>query len=183
MKELRKLITSKKELKKAKYKDLLRLEKQKKEQINNLKSKLDNEERKEMKKKKDRVDKGKNKLIITKNKETDVLSKQINLHIKDIQRIQNSLSNMYSDVGRKNDEIKRLKERQVNTNKVIGVFKAVKVNNGSAPIGTSNTNKHDVALALLNLPSKPISLNTSMESTGMSMPGTMKKNILALNIL
>jgi len=90
----------KKELKKAKVKDKMRLEKKKKEEINYLKLKLDKEERKEMKKKKDRVEKGKFNLIIEKNKESDVLSKQINLHIKDIERIQNSLSNMYVDKGK-----------------------------------------------------------------------------------
>ena len=77
----------------------MRLEKKKKNEMNFLKLKLDKDEKKEVKKKKDRVEKGKFNLIIEKNKESDVLSKQINLHIKDIERIQNSLSNMYVDKG------------------------------------------------------------------------------------
>jgi hypothetical protein len=160
--------------------DESRLEKQKKELIRNLNHKLEKEEKNELKKKSDRIEKEQNKLIIEKNKETDILNKQINLHINDIVRIQNSLSNMYSDVGKKEDELKRLKERQRNTNKTLAAFKAIK--NSAQPM-SSSAGKHDLALALLNLPSKNLTLNSSMESTGMSKLSSMKKNIIALKYI
>ena len=161
--------------------DEARLEKQKKEKIRNLNHKLEKEEKGELKKKSDRIEKEQNKLIIEKNKETDILNKQINLHINDIVRIQNSLSNMYSDVGKKEDELKRLKERQRNTNKTLAAFKAIK--HSAQPSTPSLAGKHDLALALLNLPSKNLTLNSSMESTGMSKLSNMKKNIIALKYI
>ena len=45
------------------------------------------------------------------------------------------------------------------------------------------SNVHDLAKALLNLPSKTLTLNSSMESTGMSKISTMKKNIIALKFM
>ena len=79
------------ELIKLQKKDDERLEKTKKEMIKNLNNKIDINEHKEMRKIIERLDKEKNKLTISKNKETDILSKQINLHISDIVRIQNSI--------------------------------------------------------------------------------------------
>jgi hypothetical protein len=168
------------ELNKLVKHDEARLEKQKKELIRNLNHKLEKEEKNELKKKSDRIEKEQNKLIIEKNKETDILNKQINLHINDIVRIQNSLSNMYSDVGKKEDELKRLKERQRNTNKTLAAFKSIK--NSGQPMNSS-AGKHDLALALLNLPSKNLTLNSSMESTGMSKLSNMKKNVIALKYI
>ena len=72
--------------------------------LKNLNNKIDSTEMKEMKKITDRFDKERDKLIITRNKETDVLNKQINLHISDIVRIQNSISNMFIKIGATNDE-------------------------------------------------------------------------------
>ena len=161
--------------------DEARLEKQKKELIRNLNHKLEKEEKSELKKKGDRIEKEKNRLIIEKNKETDILNKQINLHMNDIVRIQNSLSNMYTDKGGKEDELNRLKERQRNTNKTISASKAINTNPGSNP--NNSAGKHDLALALLNLPSKNLTLNSSMESTGMSKFSSMKKNIIALKYI
>jgi hypothetical protein len=166
------------ELKSLVKHDEMRLEKTKNEQIRNLNNKLEKDEKQELKKKGDRIEKEKHKLIITKNKETDILSKQINLHINDIVRIQNSLSNLYTNTGSKEDEMKRLKERQRNTNKTLAAFKSIR--SYSTPQGN---NKHDLALALLNLPSKNLSLNSSMESTGMSKLSSMKKNIIALKFI
>lgn len=169
------------ELNKLVKHDELRLEKQKKELIRNLNNKLEKEEKVELKKKADRIDKEKNRLIIEKNKETDILNKQINLHINDIVRIQNSLSNMYTDIGKKEDELSRLKERQINTNKTIAAFKSISKNTSSGQNTTAG--KRDLALALLNLPSKNLTLNSSMESTGMSKFTSMKKNIIALKYI
>jgi hypothetical protein len=166
------------ELKSLVKHDEMRLEKTKNEQIRNLNNKLEKDEKQELKKKGDRIEKEKHKLIITKNKETDILSKQINLHINDIVRIQNSLSNLYTNTRSKEDEMKRLKERQRNTNKTLAAFKSIR--SYSTPQGN---NKHDLALALLNLPSKNLSLNSSMESTGMSKLSSMKKNIIALKFI
>lgn len=162
--------------------DELRLEKLKNEKIRNLNHKLEKDERYELKKKSDRIEKERNKLIISKNKQTDILSKQINLHINDIVRIQNSLSNMYTDIGKKEDELKRVKERQRNTNKTIAAFKSIK-SYSLPPVSNVSASKHDLALALLNLPSKNLSLNSSMESTGMSKLSNMKKNVIALKFI
>ena len=169
------------ELNKLVKHDELRLEKQKKELIRNLNNKLEKEEKVELKKKVDRIDKEKNRLIIEKNKETDILNKQINLHINDIVRIQNSLSNMYTDIGKKEDELGRLKERQINTNKTIAAFKSISKNTSSGQ--NISAGKRDLALALLNLPGKNITLNSSMESTGMSKFSSLKKNIIALKYI
>ena len=149
--------------------------------IKNLNNKIDTNEHKEMKKIIDRFDKEKNKLTISKNKETDILSKQINLHISDIVRIQNSISNMYLDIGKKEDELNRAKQRQRKTNQTIAAFKSIKSYSAS-PYSTS-INKRDIALALINLSGKTLTLNSSMESTGMTKFGSQKKNIIALKYM
>lgn len=166
------------ELKRLFKHDEQRLEKSKKDNLRNLNKKLEKDEKKELKKKSDRIEKEDHKLIINKNKETDILEKQINLHINDIVRIQNSLANMYIDTGKKSDELKRMKDRQRNTNKTLASFKAIK----SYSVPPTN-NKKDLALALLNLPCKNLSLNSSMESTGLSKLANMKKNIVALKYI
>ena len=169
------------ELKSLVKHDELRLEKNKNELIRNLNNKLEKDEKNELKKKSDRIEVERHKLIISKNKATDILNKQINLHINDIVRIQNSLSNMYSEIGKKESELKRTKERQRNTNKTIAAFKAIKPK--SVNHNSSSANKHDLALALLNLPSKNLSLNSSMESTGMNKSSFLKKYIIALKYI
>jgi len=88
------------ELKIVQKHDELRLEKNKDEAVKNLKNKLNKDTLKEVKKRKDRLDLEKFNLLIEKNKETDILSKQINLHIKDIDRIQKAISKMYDDIGK-----------------------------------------------------------------------------------
>lgn len=165
------------ELNKLVKHDEYRLDKLKGEKLRNLNNKLDKEEKTELKKKLDRIVKERNKLIIEKNKETDVLNKQINLHISDIVRIQNSLSNMYDDIAKKADELKRLKERQRNTNKTIADFKAIKA------FSQQTNSKREVAMALLNLPGRNFSLSSSMEMTGVSKMTNMKINILALKYI
>lgn len=87
------------EIKKAKKNDEIRLQNTKEWMIKNLKKKIEIEVKKEIKKKIDRNNLDEFNLLITKNKETDILSKQINLHINDIIRIQNSLTNYYLDKG------------------------------------------------------------------------------------
>lgn len=169
------------ELIKLQKKDDERLDKSKREMIKNLNNKINKNESLEKKKLIDHIDKEKNKLIIQKNKETDVLSKQINLHISDIVRIQNSLSNMYLNIGKKEDELNRLKERQRKTNETIATFKSIKSYSAS-PYSTS-INKRDIALALLNLSGKTLSLNSSLETSGMSKFGSLKKNIIALKYM
>ncbi len=43
----------------------------------------------------DRLSKERDNLLISRNKEIVILNKKINLHISDIVRIQNNLSNIY----------------------------------------------------------------------------------------
>lgn len=169
------------ELKHLVRNDEARLEKEKNEKIRNLNNKLEKDEKMELKKKADRIEKEQHKLMIEKYKATDVLNKQINLHIKDITRIQNSISNIYLENGKKADEMKRSKARQSNTNKILASIKSIKSTNSSGAPST-DTN-HDLALALLNLPSKNLSLNSSMESTGMSKLSGMKKCMIALKFI
>lgn len=157
-----------------------RLDKEKNEKIRNLNNKLEKEEKMELKKKADRIEKEQHKLIINKYKATDVLNKQINLHIKDIIRIQNSISNIYLEKGKKTDEMRRSKARQNNTNKVLASIKAIKSSNNNVAVIDNN---HDLALGLLNLPSKNLTLNSSMESTGMSKLSSMKKSMIALKYI
>jgi len=169
------------ELKHLVKNDEARLEKEKNEKIRNLNNKLEKDEKMELKKKADRIEKEQHKLMIEKYKATDVLNKQINLHIKDITRIQNSISNIYLEKGKTADEMKRSKARQSNTNKVLAATKSVKSTNSSS--ASSNDSNHDLGLALLNLPSKNLSLNSSMESTGMSKLSGMKKCLIALKFI
>lgn len=157
-----------------------RLEKNKDDLIKNLKAKLSKDEKTEIKKLDDRILKEQHKLTIKRNKETDIINKQINLHISDIVRIQNSIGNLYLDKGAKADELQRIKERQRDTNKTIGAFKAVKIKSN---IANTTNYKRDLAAALLNLPSKNLSLNSSMESTSMSKLNALKKNIIALKYI
>ena len=169
------------ELKHLVKNDEARLEKEKNEKIRNLNNKLEKDEKMELKKKADRIEKEQHKLMIEKYKATDVLNKQINLHIKDITRIQNSISNIYLEKGKTADEMKRSKARQSNTNKVLAATKSVKSTNSSS--ASTNDSNHDLGLALLNLPSKNLSLNSSMESTGMSKLSGMKKCLIALKFI
>ena len=174
------------ELTKLIKKDKVRLQKKKNELIKNLNNKIDKEEKMEIKKKKDLIEKEKNKLMINRNKDTDVLNKQINLHLKDIVRIQNSISNMYKEKGKSEDELRRLKERQRNTNKTIASFKSIK--SYSLPqITNISFSKHDLAMALLNIPTKnlSVSMNSSLDSTGLSkISQNLKKiNVMALKYI
>jgi hypothetical protein len=166
------------ELKQLVKHDETRLEKMKNELIRNCVNQLDKKDKTELKKKADRIEREDHKLKIFENKEKDILHKQIHLHIKDIVRIQNSISNMYLDQGKKQDELQRIKERQKNTNLTLHRLKSLK--HSSLPSINMN---HEIALALLNLPSKSLSLNSSMESTGMSKFNQMKKNIIALKVI
>ena len=75
-------------------KDNERLERTKQDMLRNLNKKINKSEKKEMNKITDRLNKERDNLYIARNKATDVLNKKINLHISDIVRIQNSLSNM-----------------------------------------------------------------------------------------
>ena len=82
-------------------KDNERLERTKQDMLRNLNKKINKSEKKEMNKITDRLNKERDNLYIARNKATDVLNKKINLHISDIVRIQNSLSNMYLKIGEK----------------------------------------------------------------------------------
>jgi hypothetical protein len=62
----------------------------------------------------------------------------------------------------------------------ISEFKAIKPKSSQSSQTNINT---DLARALLNLPSKSLNLNSSMESTSMSNPTKAKKNIIALKYL
>ena len=84
-------------------KDNERLERTKQDMLRNLNKKINKSEKKEMNKITDRLNKERDNLYIARNKATDVLNKKINLHISDIVRIQNSLSNMYLKIGAKDD--------------------------------------------------------------------------------
>ncbi len=88
------------ELKVVEKNDEIRLENRKEEKNKNLKNKINKNTLKEVKKRNDRFDLEKFNLVIEKNKETDILSKQINLHIKDIDRIQKAISTMYVEHGK-----------------------------------------------------------------------------------
>ena len=114
------------ELNKLQKKDNERLAKTKRDMLRNLSNKIMKTEAKEMKKINDRLSKEKDNLFIARNKETDVLAKQINLHISDIVRIQNSLSNMYLSIGKKEDELMREKERKRKTNETMSEFRSTK---------------------------------------------------------
>lgn len=167
------------ELRVIEKKDEERLEKLKYELTSNLKKDLDREEKLEIKKVKDLLQVEKNRMLITKNKETNVLHKQINLHVNDIKRIQNQITNYYTDIAKKQDEMVRTKERQRQTNKVLSTFKNVK---SFQPSNTETRVKHELALALLNLGSKSITLNVSMDSTG-GKDNYLKKSSLALKFI
>ena len=88
---------------------------------------------------------------------------------------------MYLDIGRKVDELNREKQRKRKTNETIAAFKSIK-SYKSSPYSTA-INRRDIALALINLSGKTLTLNSSMESTGMSKFGSMKKNIIALKYM
>lgn len=167
------------ELKTLEKKDELRQIKLHKDQINNLKQKLERQEKMELKKLKDKISNEKNKMLIQKNKETSILNKQINLHVNDIKRIQNQLSNIYLDIAEKADEMSRTKERQRQTNKVLSSLKSI-TNTSFLPALES---KRELALALLNLNSKPISLNASMDSNQTGSIYTTKKHLIALKYI
>ena len=167
------------ELIKLQKKDDERLEKSKRELLMNLNNKIEKNQQKEMKKITDRFSKEHDNLIINKNRETDILKKQINLHISDIVRIQNSISNMYLKIGAKENELWRAKERQKKTNETIAAFKSIKKLK-SSPYSTA-VSKEDIAMALLNLSS--LTLNSSTESGTFNKLGTEKNSSLALKYM
>jgi len=169
------------ELRILEKKDEERLLKIKGDLNRNLKKDLERQEKLEFKKLKDFYDAERNKLTIQQNKETNILHKQINLHVNDIKRIQNQITNFYDEEAKKGDEMIRTRERQVQTNKVLSTFKGVKTFSG-APASGGMERKREIALALLNLGSKSISLNVSMESSG-GKEVTTKKSSLALKFI
>ena len=97
----------------------------------------------------DRLSKERDNLLISRNKETVISNKKINLHISDIVRIQNNLSNVCLKVGAKNDELYRKKKRQKKTNETLAAFKSIKKYQTS-PYANAISN-HEIVLALLNL--------------------------------
>ena len=181
MERVEEAINFRNELNFLQKKDEERLERTKKDMLKNLNNKIDNTELKEMKKITDRFDKERDKLIITRNKATDVLNKQINLHISDIVRIQNSISNMFIKIGANNDELCREKERKKKINETIAEFKSIKKPTGNPYV--NSIQKKDIAMALVNLQNKTLTLNSSTESSGMNKFGGMKKNIIALKYM
>jgi hypothetical protein len=132
-----------------------------------------------MKKEDSKIKLGEDKLRIDWNKKSDIQNKQINLHINDIIRIQNSLTNVYFDIGSKADELRRTKERQVNTNKAIRQSKNMKDFN----VTVGSDLKQNLAFALLNIPTRNFNLSTS-SLDGISGKNTnVKKSILALKFI
>jgi len=81
--------------------------------------------------------------------------------------------------GDKNDELRRDKERQKTSNNAISNYKAIK----SKSVSTSSNQNSELAKALLNLPSKSLTLNSSMESTSMIKNQITKKNVIALKYM
>ena len=162
-------------------KDNERLERTKQDLLRNLNKKINKSEKKEMNKITDRLSKERDNLFISRNKETDILNKKINLHISDIVRIQNSLSNMYLKIGAKDDELYREKQRQKKTNETLAAFKSIKKYQ-SSPYANAISN-HEIVLALLNLSNKPLSLHNSMDFTGLNKFGNQKNSVLALKYI
>jgi hypothetical protein len=162
-------------------KDNERLERTKQDMLRNLNKKINKSEKKEMNKITDRLSKERDNLFISRNKETDVLNKKINLHISDIVRIQNSLSNMYLKIGAKDDELYREKQRQKKTNETLAAFKSIKKYQ-SSPYSNAISN-HEIVMALLNLSNKPLSLHNSMDFTGLNKFGNQKNSVLALKYI
>ena len=162
-------------------KDNERLERTKQDMLRNLNKKINKSEKKEMNKITDRLNKERDNLYIARNKATDVLNKKINLHISDIVRIQNSLSNMYLKIGAKDDELYREKQRQKKTNETLAMFKSIKKYQ-TYPYSNVISNQ-DVVLALLNLSNKPFALNSSVDLGGLNKTETQKNSILALKYL
>ena len=162
-------------------KDNERLERTKQDMLRNLNKKINKSEKKEMNKITDRLSKERDNLFISRNKETDILNKKINLHISDIVRIQNSLSNMYLKIGSKDDELYREKQRQKKTNETLAAFKSIKKLRTS-PYSNAISNT-DVVMALLNLSNKPLALNNSMDLAGLNKFGTQKNSVIALKYM
>ena len=167
------------ELIKLKKKDNERLARTKRDMLRNLSNKIVKTESKEMKKITDRLSKEKDNLFISRNKQTDVLAKQINLHISDIVRIQNSLSNMYLAIGKKENELTREKERKRKTNEAMSEFRSTKPSKIS-PYANTISNE-DIAMALLNLSSKNLTLNS--DTSGFSKFGIQKSSLIALKYI
>ena len=168
------------ELNKLQKKDNERLARTKRDMLRNLSNKIMKTESKEMKKITDRLSKEKDNLFICRNKETDVLQKQINLHISDIVRIQNSLSNMYLSIGKKEDELMREKERKRKTNETMSEFRSTKSYKASPY--TNIISNEDIAMALLNLSSKNLTINSDT-SGGFNKSGLQKNSLIALKYI
>ena len=167
------------ELNKLQKKDNERLARTKRDMLRNLSNKIKKTEAKEMIKINDRLSKEKDNLFIARNKETDVLAKQINLHISDIVRIQNSLSNMYLSIGKKEDELMREKERKRKTNETMSEFRSTKSYKVSPY--TNIISNEDIAMALLNLSSKNLTINS--DSSGVNKFGLQKNSLIALKYI
>ncbi len=167
------------ELNKLQKKDNERLARTKSEMLRNLSKKIMKTETKEMKKITDRLSKEKDNLFIARNKATDVLQKQINLHISDIVRIQNSLSNMYLSIGKKEDELMREKARKRKTNETMAEFRSTKSYKASPY--TNVISNEDIAMALLNLSTKHLTINS--DSSGVNKMGNQKSSLAALKYI
>ena len=167
------------ELNKLQKKDSERLSRTKRDMLRNLSNKIMKTESKEMKKIRDRLSKEKDNLFITRNKETDVLQKQINLHISDIVRIQNSLSNMYLTIGKKEDELMREKARKRKTNETMAEFRSTKSYKVSPY--TNVISNEDIAMALLNLSTKHLTI--SSDTSGLNKTGLQKNSLIALKYI
>jgi hypothetical protein len=168
------------ELKQIKKHNEERAKKTKEEDIFYLKKNLTKKIHQDLLKKNNKIEFERNKLIIDRNKKADVQNKQINLHINDIKRIQNSLANMYMEIGSKADELKRTKERQRNTNKAISASKNMKFTG----VTIGNELKQNLAFALVNLPAKNLTLNISTENmSSTTRTANSKRSLLALKII
>ena len=101
------------------------------------------------------------------------------MHISDIVRIQNSLSNMYLAIGKKEDELMREKARKRKTNETMAEFRSIKSYKASPY--TNVISNEDIAMALLNLSTKHLTINS--DSSGLTKTGNQKSSFAALKYI
>lgn len=104
-----------KELKIYEVKEAQRIEKQRQQNADNQRKQLLHEQQKELNMLESKIETGRHNLKIMMEKDLNVLQKEINLHVNDIERMQGHIGNLFLIKGNIADELRRFKDKSRKT--------------------------------------------------------------------
>lgn len=107
-----------------------------------------------------------NLMLIQRDKASDLFNKKINLHVKDLESYQNSIASIYSEKGKKQEELKREKIKQIKTNNILKQNKiTINTDNNFEDLISSNTIRENFStFSTFNFNKNPADSNFNHET-------------------